>query len=127
MSQPHIQSPHKAAFRRYYVHLEGLALLSADTAAKLAAAEALAPVVRVERYTVVRFEDSSARISLLHYPRFFEEGFPALRESWHVDLTTRRVSYRTYEDSLTPPILHRKELMLPQEHPRRAEFEALTK
>jgi DNA phosphorothioation-associated putative methyltransferase len=48
-------------------------------------------------------------------------------ESWHVDLTTRRVSYRTYQDSLTPPILHRKELMLPEEHPRRAEFEALTK
>ncbi|WP_295432217.1 hypothetical protein [uncultured Thiodictyon sp.] len=36
------------------------------------------------------------------------------------------VSYRTYADSLNPPILHRKELMLPADHPRRTEYEALT-
>jgi DNA phosphorothioation-associated putative methyltransferase len=127
MSQPHFQFPHKAVLGRYYVHLEGLALLSADAAAKLAAAEALAQVVRAERYNVARFESSSDRVSLLHYPGFFEEAFPTLHESRHADLTTRRVSYRTYRDSLTPPILHRKELMLPEGHPRRAEFEALTK
>ena len=39
---------------------------------------------------------------------------------------TGRVSYRTYRDSLSPPVLHRKELMLPGDHPRRAEFQALT-
>ena len=50
-----------------------------------------------------------------------------MRESWYVDLATSRVSYRTYQDSLTPPILHRKELMLPREHPRWAEFKSLTK
>jgi DNA phosphorothioation-associated putative methyltransferase len=36
------------------------------------------------------------------------------------------VSHRTYADSLNPPILHRKELLLPAEHPRRAEYAALT-
>jgi DNA phosphorothioation-associated putative methyltransferase len=126
MPQPHFHFT-KAVAGRYYVHLDGFALLPVDAAGKLAAAETLAQVVRAERYNVARFEGSSDRVSLLHYPGFFEEGFPALRESWHVDLSTRRVSYRTYGDSLTPPILHRKELMLPQEHPRRAEFEALTK
>ena len=47
-------------------------------------------------------------------------------ESWRVDLAARHVTYRTYRESLTPPILHRKELMLPKDHPRRAEFQALT-
>jgi hypothetical protein len=127
MPQSQFQSPHKAVAGRYYVHSEAFALLSPDASVKLAAAETLARVARGERYNVARFESSSDRVSLLHYPSFFEDAFPALHESWHVDLATSRVGYRTYQDSLTPPILHRKELMLPEEHPRRAEFEALTK
>ncbi|NEX18457.1 MAG: hypothetical protein C1943_18105 [Halochromatium sp.] len=38
----------------------------------------------------------------------------------------RRGCYRTYADSLNPPILHRKELLLPAEHPRLEEYRALT-
>jgi DNA phosphorothioation-associated putative methyltransferase len=41
-------------------------------------------------------------------------------------LSSGTVSYRTYGDSLNPPILRRKELLLPREHPRRSEFEALS-
>jgi homoaconitase/3-isopropylmalate dehydratase large subunit len=94
--------------------------------ARLVAAEQLAQVERIRHFNVAKFEESSDRVSPLHYPRFLEDGFPALQESWHVDTATGRVSYRTYDDSLNPPILHRKELMVTEDHPRRTEFQALT-
>jgi DNA phosphorothioation-associated putative methyltransferase len=127
MAHSRFQSPLKAVAGHYYAHADAFASLSADDLARLSAAESLAKVARIERFNVVRFGRSSDEVSLLNYPRFFEDAFPALLESWHVDLTTSHVSYRTYQDSLTPPILHRKELMLAEGHPRRPEFQALTK
>lgn len=43
-----------------------------------------------------------------------------------VDPEAGTATLRTYADSLNPPILHRKELLLPADHPRRAEYAALT-
>ena len=126
MSHSQTQLPYKAVAGRYYVHADAFALLSTEFLAKLADAERLAKVERVQHFNVARFESLNGRISLLNYPRFFEDAFPALYESWHVDVATGRVSYRTYCDSLTPPILHRKELLLAESDPRRAEFQALT-
>jgi hypothetical protein len=124
--QAQLKSPLKAVGRHHYVHLDGFDFLPAEATARLVAAESLAQISRSDRYNVARFDNSHNRVALLNYPSFFEDAFPALRESWNVDLTPGRVSYRNYRDSLTPPILHRKELMLPEDHPRRAEFQALT-
>ena len=121
-----IKSPLKAVGTHHYVHLDSFDLLPADATARLVAAESLAQITRGDRYNVARFDNSHNRVALLNYPNFFEDAFPGLHESWNVDLTPGRVSYRNYRDSLTPPILHRKELMLPEDHPRRAEFQALT-
>src|SRR5262245_5923034 len=124
--QTQLRAPLKAVGTYHYVHLDGFHLLPADATARLVAAESLAQITRGDRYNVARFDNSHNRVALLSYPSFFEDAFPALHESWNVDLTPGRVSYRNYRDSLTPPILHRKELMLPEDHPRRAEFQALT-
>ncbi|WP_342450221.1 DNA phosphorothioation-associated putative methyltransferase [Thiorhodococcus minor] len=62
----------------------------------------------------------------MNYPTFDDDAFPALQESWLVDLVQRSVSYRTYADSLNPPILHRKELLLAEDDPRRKACAALT-
>ncbi len=124
MSKP--PSPHKAVAGYYYVHADAFAFLSSELLEKLVAAERLAQIERIQRFNVARFEQSTGRVSLLNYPNFFEDAFPALYEGWHVDVPSGRVSYRTYRDSLSPPVLHRKELMLPGDHPRRAEFQALT-
>ncbi|MFD2113524.1 hypothetical protein [Thiorhodococcus fuscus] len=62
----------------------------------------------------------------MNYPTFDDDAFPALQESWLVDLDQRAVSYRTYADSLNPPILHRKELLLAEDDPRRKACAALT-
>jgi DNA phosphorothioation-associated putative methyltransferase len=121
-----LKSSLKAVGRHHYIHLDGFDLLPADATARLDAAESLAQITRGDRCNVARFDNSHDRVALLNYPSFFEDAFPALHESWNVDLTPGRVSYRNYRDSLTPPILHRKELMLPEDHPRRAEFQALT-
>ena len=75
---------------------------------------------------VVRQSPDSDELALLHYPGFFEEGFPRLLKSWRVHLRSGTVSYRTYEDSLNPPILHRKELLLAPDDPRWSEYGALT-
>jgi len=113
--QAQVRSPLKAVGRHQYAHLDAFHLLPADATARLAAAESLAQIARGDRYNVARFDNSHNRVALLNYPNFFEDAFPALHESWHVDLTLGRVSYRSYRDSLTPPILHRKELMLPED------------
>jgi DNA phosphorothioation-associated putative methyltransferase len=126
MFDAQFQVPLKAVGNHVYVHVDSFEFLSSDAAAKLVAAESLAQIARADRYNVVRFDSCNDRLSLLNYPRFFDDAFPALLESWRVDLSVGQVTYRTYTDSLTPPILHRKELMLAKDHPRRAEFEALT-
>jgi hypothetical protein len=127
MPRSHFQSQLKAVAAHYYAHAEAFTALPLDDLARLSAAESLAKVARNERFNLVRFGRASDEVSLLNYPEFFEDAFPALHESWHVDLATSRVSYRNYRDSLTPPILHRKELMLADNHPLRAQFQALTK
>lgn len=78
------------------------------------------------RYNVVRLNSDATEVALLHYPDFFVEAFPRLFESWRIDIERGVVGYRTYERSLNPPILHRKELLLATDDPRRAEYEALT-
>lgn len=67
------------------------------------------------------------RIALLDYPDFFEAPFPALARSWNVDPATGKVSFRDYRESPNPPILHRKELLLPRDHPAAATFVNLTR
>ncbi|MTW19727.1 DNA phosphorothioation-associated putative methyltransferase [Allochromatium palmeri] len=118
--------PSKIVGRQCYLHVESLEQLDTETLARLVAAERLADVRRQAQFNLVRLDAEGARIALLNYPEFDEDPFPALRESWLVDLAAGTLSYRTYADSLNPPILHRKELFLPPEHPRRAKYAALT-
>ena len=116
----------KTVANRLYVHTFAIDALADDLMQALPSAEEIARVRRPEDYNVIRFDPTAEQVALLSYPGFFDDPFPELRESWRVDLTTGGVGHRTYVDSLNPPILHRKELLLPQDHPRRAEFAALT-
>lgn len=117
----------KTVAQRTYLHVQAFDQLGAQDLQHIARAEALAGVQREEQYNVVKLEPDPRRLSLLHYEHFFETPFPRLREVWTVDLETGAVRYRTYADSLNPPILHRKELLLPADHPRYSEYAALTK
>lgn len=77
-----------------------------------------------DAWNVVRLDDGG-RISLLEYESFDDAPFPVLLESRLVDVDGR-TARRDYRTSANPPILHRKELLLPDGHPRAVEFAALT-
>lgn len=119
--------PSKTVGGRTYLHVDALSLLDAERAARVAAAERLAQVKRHEHFNLVRIDDAGPWIALLNYPEFADDPFPALRESWLVDLDRSTVGYRTYADSLNPPILHRKELLLLPDDPRREGYAELTR
>lgn len=120
------ESPKKTVGQHTYFHESCINLLDAPLQDTLRGAERIAGVHRSDNYNLVRYEPNTSRIAFLNYSNFFDEPFPTLKESWRVDLALGEVSYRTYEDSLNPPILHRKELLLPSDHPWRTEYKALT-
>ncbi|MBK1630282.1 hypothetical protein CKO31_05875 [Thiohalocapsa halophila] len=114
----------KTVGRKRYVHVDTLRTgpggdVDGALAEQLAAAEQLAGVSRGEHFNLVRIDADGAELALLHYPGFVDEPFPALAQSWRVDLAAGTLGFRTYADSLNPPILHRKELPLPADDPRR--------
>ncbi len=77
-------------------------------------------------YNVVRYSESRDTISFLYYGSYFEDPFPALKRSCLVNLLTGKVSRRNYSEVNNPPILHRKELLLPGDHPSASEYSSLT-
>jgi DNA phosphorothioation-associated putative methyltransferase len=118
--------PAKIVGPKTYFHAESLSAAGPALQARVLEAERLAGIQRLEHYNLIRIDAIKPEIALLHYLDFADDPFPALRESWLVDLASSTVSYRTYADSFNPLILHRKELLLPADHPRREEYAALT-
>jgi DNA phosphorothioation-associated putative methyltransferase len=102
-----------------YVHRDAVALLG-DEVALVQKAESLAPSLD---WNVAKIEKAS--VSLLLYESF-DADFPALLTSAKVDLASGAVTRTDYQKRTNPPILHRKELLLPQDDPRLPKFRALT-
>ncbi|MCB4825391.1 DNA phosphorothioation-associated putative methyltransferase [Roseicella aerolata] len=109
-----------------YMHVSLLEEQSAAVRDLVIAAAALARDAD-GRFSVVRIALRRPQIGLLDYPGFFAEPFPALGASWLVDLEAGRVSCVDFSNRDNPPILHRKELLLPAQHPERARFASLTR
>ena len=76
--------------------------------------------------TLLKLSRRERRISYLSYPTFEKDPHPGLATSLRVDLRTFRVKFRDYRESENPPILHRKETFVPEEHATRAKFQRLT-
>ncbi len=76
---------------------------------------------------VVKINLQRERLSFLQYLDFDDEPFPTLNASWAVDPRNKSVTFRSYSNSLNPPILHRKELLVPQDHPLQNSWSATTK
>lgn len=110
-----------------YLHIKAFDSLSLADLELIANAEKLAQVTKGINYNVVRISENKESISLLHYPGFFDQPFPKLNASWRVELHgAGRIHHRSYADSLNPPILHRKELLLPPDHKEILKFQTLT-
>lgn len=84
-------------------------------------------IIKDIEFNIVKLFHGGEKASLLYYPCLFSEAFPCLLIS-HVlsTLTGEMISSKQYLQ-LNPPILHRKELLLPPDHPDIPKFAALTK
>jgi DNA phosphorothioation-associated putative methyltransferase len=77
---------------------------------------------------IVKFNWRSGQISLLLYPDFEHAPFPELAASWTFkNGPDSSPQFRRYDSTLNPPLLHRKELLVGADHPRRSEWSQLTK
>ncbi|MEM5434731.1 DNA phosphorothioation-associated putative methyltransferase [Paraburkholderia diazotrophica] len=76
---------------------------------------------------VAKINLRTGSFSLLAYPDFDEEPFPTLLASWRFpsELPANPV-FRSYLDSLNPPILHRKERLVAESYPRRDKWMEIT-
>jgi DNA phosphorothioation-associated putative methyltransferase len=107
-----------------YVHVSAVDRLPANLRVFEGCARAY--IGRVDGANIVKLNRLEPQISYLSYPGFEDDPHPALAQSLSVHLQTFRVRTRDYSDFRNPPILHRKETLLPAEHPLRAKFARLT-
>ncbi|TKB46330.1 DNA phosphorothioation-associated putative methyltransferase [Thalassotalea mangrovi] len=82
--------------------------------------------IEEDSWNLVKVFKKEFKLSLLSYPDFFEDSYPALTRSITVDLTKLTHTVTQYENSDNPPILHRKELMIPESHKYHSHFCMLT-
>ena len=116
-------SPGKNVANNVYLHRDAIPELQTSVRSRVWAAEALAGgtswnVVKIRR-------QGGDQISLLTYEDF-ETPFPALLESLTINIGRGSVVRRWSRRRGNPPILHRKELLLPTGHPRRDAYAGLT-
>ena len=118
-----ISIPHKKVGPHSYFHIDCLGKLDSAQQARVRDAVRIASPAS---FNVVKLSDQDGAVTLLDYPLFDQEAFPQLHNYWTVDPTASSYRHRTYADSLNPPILHRKELLLPIDDPRHETYRALT-
>ena len=108
-----------------YVHADGLAALPAELIAFLARVQTQVELPGFT-FNVLKLHRDAFKVSLLSYPDFFPNPHPPLVASATIELQELRVRQKTYAAGSNRPVLHRKETFLPSDHPRYAEFRALT-
>lgn len=115
--------PHKKVGLHSYYHKDSIAFLEERLRIRIRDAQTFSTP---ENFTLVKLSDQDEIVSFLDYPLFDIQAFPELARSWTVDVRTGNVRHRTYADSFNPPILHRKELLLSENHPNRTAYQSLT-
>ena len=81
---------------------------------------------RVEEGNIIKLHVLEPMVSYLTYPKFESDPHPALAQALTVHLQTFRLRQRDYRTSRNPPILHRKEAFLAEDHALHAKFSRLT-
>ena len=107
-----------------YVHQSALSRLPALLRVYEGCGRQLAGTV--QNLTLIKLARHRPQVSYLVYPDFDRDGHPALAESFVADLPRLRLHRRDYRGSANPPILHRKELFVASDYPRRQVFVRLT-
>ena len=110
---------HVGRFSYYHVDLVAIIPTVATALRRICCRFADVPL-----YNVVKL-DAQTRLSFLWYPDF-SAPFPALSQSLSVDVAAGSSRRTDYQRHRSPPVLHRKELLLPANHPFVPDAVALT-
>ena len=81
----------------------------------------------VDDATLIKFNRLKPQVSFLVYKNFEKDPHPSLEASIVSKLGEIRVKFRNFANSTNPPILHRKELFVPEHHPSRDKFDRLSR
>jgi len=119
--------PTKKVGPNYYILRENLGLLQAELWERIYQARKRVDEEKYQNCNVIKVSDFSGRVSFLRYQNLETNPFPKLISSMSVSIDTERVTERRYDDWDSPPILHRKELLFGETHPRYDEFATLTR
>ena len=79
-----------------------------------------------ESWNIVKLSRKEFSLSLLSYPTFDGESYPALEQSVTVDLAKLSHKVTNYTNYDNPPILHRKETMVLPDYKYYEEFKQIT-
>lgn len=121
--------PGKRIADEFYIHLSAVDTIQ-DATTRQAIVRAVQGLPPQPSYApnVAKINVVTGRVSLLSYPDFFDSPFPVLAATWVFPPGAAEPAWsRTYTDSLNPPILHRKELLVPSSHPQRERWANITK
>jgi len=121
--------PGKRIADEFYIHLSAIETIQ-DAATRQAIDRAVQCLLSQTSHVpnVAKINVVTGRLSLLSYPDFFDSPFPVLAATWVFPPgAVAPASHRTYTDSLNPPILHRKELLVSASHPQRERWANITK
>ena len=108
-----------------YVHIS--ALNEIDPKLRLYEGCASRNIGGMEDANIIKFHTDKPCISYLYYPEFESIAHPALQWSILIDLRDLSLRFRDYSQQENPPILHRKETFLSQNHRLYSKFAKFTK
>lgn len=94
-----------------YLHRDAMSELP-DALKKFVTAVAQAVNLPDNQWNLIKLFKKEFRLSLLNYPTFYTDSYPALEQSLNVDLSKLSHKVTCYRSSENPPILHRKETMI---------------
>lgn len=108
-----------------YLHKDAFSALP-PLLAKFIGVVATALKVPESDWNIVKLFKTGFRLSLLHYPDFYTDAYPALKQSVTVDLAKLQHRVTHYHEHDNPPILHRKEHFILPDHPDYESFCLIT-
>lgn len=108
-----------------YLHKDAFSAIP-DTLRAFIPAVAKALSIEDKDWNLVKLFKKDFRLSLLHYPEFYADSYPALHKSINVDLSKLSHRITEYSNSENPPILHRKESMVLDDNPYYEQFTQIT-
>jgi DNA phosphorothioation-associated putative methyltransferase len=99
-----------------YIHNSALSAIPPELAAiTFKVADALK--IPDDAWNIAKYYKQDFKIALLNYPDFEADAYPALHQSYTIDLQKLSLRKADYSSSDNPPILHRKETFVLPSHP----------